>query len=139
MCYPVFRKGMAIMLTEFGKALRIIRIGTQELLKNMADKLNVSSAYLSAVETGKRRIPSEWVDKIVEVYSLNAEDANALRQAADNSACDVRIPLEGISVTKRDAVLTFARTLDGLSDDELTHIMSMMKAKASGRRDERRA
>lgn len=127
------------MLTEFGKALRIIRIGAQELLKDMADKLKVSSAYLSAVETGKRRIPSDWVDKITEAYSLSTEKAGDLRKAADESACDIRIPLEGISTAKREAVLTFARTLDGLSDEDLTKIMSTMKGKANGRRDERRA
>ncbi|KAB4818066.1 helix-turn-helix transcriptional regulator [Bacteroides thetaiotaomicron] len=127
------------MLTEFGKALRIIRIGAQELLKDMADKLKVSSAYLSAVETGKRRIPSDWVDKIVEAYDLSTEKADELRQAADNSACDVRIPLNGMSDVKKEAVLTFARTLDGLSDEDLMRIMSTMKGKANGRRDERRA
>lgn len=127
------------MLTEFGKALRIIRIGAQELLKDMADRLNVSSAYLSAVETGKRRIPADWVEKIIAAYSLSAEKAGDLRRAADDSACDVRIPLEGVSTTKREAVLTFARTLDGLSDEDLARIMSTMKGKANGRRDERRA
>ena len=47
------------MLTEFGKALRKIRIDRQQLLKDMANKLGVSSAYLSAVENGKRRMPQD--------------------------------------------------------------------------------
>ena len=44
------------MLTEFGKILRKLRIDRQELLRDMAKNLEVSSAYLSAVETGKRKI-----------------------------------------------------------------------------------
>ena len=37
------------MLTKFGKELRKIRIEHDEILKDMADKLNVTAAYLSAV------------------------------------------------------------------------------------------
>ena len=43
-------------VTKLGIALRKIRLDRQELLKNMADKLKVSSAFLSAVETGKKRL-----------------------------------------------------------------------------------
>ena len=48
--------GIIGMLTEFGKALRRIRLDNDELLKDMADKLKVSSAYLSAVENGKKNL-----------------------------------------------------------------------------------
>jgi transcriptional regulator with XRE-family HTH domain len=46
------------MLTEFGQYLRKIRIDCGDLLKDMADKLGVTSSYLSAVETGKRNVPA---------------------------------------------------------------------------------
>ena len=45
------------MLTKFGKELRKIRIENDEILKDMADKLNVTAAYLSAVENGNRKVP----------------------------------------------------------------------------------
>ena len=93
------------MLTEFGKVLRKIRIDKQILLKNMADALKVSSAYLSAVENGKRRIPQDWVEKISEEYTLDGEQKAELSKAADNSMLDVKISL----------------------DEELTKIMSSMK------------
>ena len=38
------------MLTSFGKTLRKLRIDNEELLKDMALKLGVTLAYLSAVE-----------------------------------------------------------------------------------------
>ena len=43
------------MLTRFGKRLRTLRIEENQRLKDMADKLGVTAAYLSAVENGKRR------------------------------------------------------------------------------------
>lgn len=127
------------MLNEFGKALRKIRIEHQELLKDMADKLGVSSAYLSAVETGKRRIPQGWVNSIVELYSLDSHQGSILQDAMDRSVPDITIPLDGASMAKRDAVLSFARALDGLSDEELSKIMSTMKKKSKGRGEGQRA
>ena len=121
------------MLTQFGIMLRKIRIERQELLKDMAGKLDVSSAYLSAVETGKRRIPQNWVTIISEEYALDKKSADALQEAADNFALEITISLDGVSPAKREAVLSFAKALDGLSDDELTRIMSAMKKKGRKR------
>ena len=42
------------MLTSFGKFCRKLRINNGELLYDMAEKLDVSSAFLSKVENGKR-------------------------------------------------------------------------------------
>ena len=50
------------MVTSFGKALRKLRIDRGMVLKNMADMLGVSSAYLSAIELGKRAIPDSLVN-----------------------------------------------------------------------------
>lgn len=121
------------MLTSFGKELRKLRIERQELLKDMAEALGVSSAYLSAVETGKRRIPNEWVSRISEQYSLSRGQTIALQNAADDSMNEVTIPLEGFSQERKDAILSFARRLDGISDEELTTIMNSMKKKSRKR------
>ncbi|WP_309460957.1 helix-turn-helix transcriptional regulator [Escherichia coli] len=45
------------MVTSFGKTLRKMRIDRGMVLKNMADLLGVSSAYLSAIELGKSEPP----------------------------------------------------------------------------------
>lgn len=127
------------MLTEFGKALRKIRIDRQQLLRDMADKLGVSSAYLSAVETGKRRIPQDWVSKIASIYSLSCEEQADLQSAADNSVFDVTISLVNASEQKRNAVLSFVRALDGLNDEDLKRIMASMKGKEEKRGNRQRA
>ena len=127
------------MLTEFGKALRKIRIDRQQLLRDMADRLGVSSAYLSAVETGKRRIPQDWVSKIASIYSLSCEEQADLQSAADNSVFDVTISLVNASEQKRNAVLSFARALDGLNDEDLKRIMASMKGKEEKRGNRQRA
>lgn len=136
MCYTQRMKGVATMLTNFGKALRKIRIDRDELLRDMAVALGVSSAYLSAVETGKRRIPDDWVDKISLHYHLSPNEHAELLEAAEESAQEVRISLQDVSDAKRGAVLTFARTLDHLSDEELKKIMQTMRSKRGDARHE---
>lgn len=70
------------MLNTFGKYLRKLRIDRGELTKEMADKLGVTASYISAVETGKRAIPSLWVGKIAELYDLNDDQKAELAAAA---------------------------------------------------------
>jgi len=48
------------MITEYGKFLRKLRIDQGQILKTMAEKLGVSSAFLSAVENGKKKIPKTF-------------------------------------------------------------------------------
>lgn len=114
------------MLTEFGKILRKIRIDNQELLKDMAKKLGVSSAYLSAVETGKRKVPSDWVPKVSTLYSLDGESKNELELACEQSAQEVKISLAKATSLQREAAISFAKALEGLDDQKLKKIMEVV-------------
>ena len=107
------------MLTELGKYLRKLRIDNQEVLRDMAQKLEVSPAYLSAVEIGKRNIPAGWIPQIISMYSLSKNEAEELKNAAERSVQELRISLSNISDQKKDTVLSFAKALDGLSDNDL--------------------
>lgn len=73
------------MLTRFGKQLRKLRIDRGEKLKDMADRLDVTTAYLSAVENGKRTVPDAWVYAIIENYHLSDNEAQELQRAAYES------------------------------------------------------
>lgn len=115
------------MLTELGKILRKIRIDRQELLRDMAETLGVSAAYLSAVENGKRNAPVAWIDKIIQAYRLNPDEAKQLRSAFDESKDELRISLQKISAQKRNTAISFAKALEGLSDEELERIMKVVQ------------
>lgn len=114
------------MLTEFGKILRKIRIDNQELLKDMAKKLGVSSAYLSAVETGKRKVPSDWVPKVAALYTLDRESKDELELACEQSAQEVKISLAKATGLQREAAISFAKALEGLDDQKLKKIMEVV-------------
>ena len=115
------------MLTELGKILRKIRIDRQELLRDMAKKLDVSAAYLSAVENGKRKAPKAWVDSIIQAYNLDSNEARKLRIAFDESQDELRISLQQVSTQQRSVAISFAKALEGLSDEELERIMKVVQ------------
>ena len=48
-------KEESIMATTLGVFLRKLRLANDEILKDMAKNLGVSSAFLSAVENGKKK------------------------------------------------------------------------------------
>lgn len=122
------------MLTDYGKELRKIRIDRQELMKDMASRLGVSVAYLSAVETGKRKVPADWTSKILQHYNLSVEQANALRDAEDASIDQLQLRIRGASHNKREAALAFAKAFDDLSEEDAKKILTAVKALGSSRR-----
>lgn len=114
------------MLTKFGKVLRKLRIDNGELLKDMAEKLDVTSAYLSAVENGKRNVPQDWVSKITKIYSLNEEQSNELKNAAEESQLNIKVDLENLNREDRDLMIAFAREFKELNDEERNLIKNIL-------------
>lgn len=116
-------------MTSLGTALRKIRLERHELLREMAAKLNVSSAFLSAVETGKKRPPANFVKKVCNTYDLSDRERDDLQQAAEMSLTEVKIDLEGVSSAQHQAAISFAKALNGLTDEEISQIMRVFNNK----------
>jgi transcriptional regulator with XRE-family HTH domain len=115
------------MLTEFGRYLRKFRIDCGELLKDMADKLGVTPSYLSAIETGKRNIPENWVEKIAGLYHLDLIEKDQLADAAANSVKSVTMDLERMAAPRREAALLFARKFEQADDSTIMTIRDLLK------------
>jgi len=133
MCYYKNEKGI-FMYSEFGKYLRILRLNNGELLKTMADKLNVSSAFLSSIETGKKNIPSNFKDKIIKIYNLSKQEINELNIAINNSKLSEKINLQNNSAKNVGVALQFARRFNEktLSDKTLNEILKLLNAEKEG-------
>ncbi len=114
------------MLTSFGKFLRILRINNGEILKDMADKLNVSVSFLSAVENGKKEVPSLWEEKIADIYNLNSTEKEELTEAILKSKKEVKISLQKLDDQDKDIVLEFARKFSDLDQQTKQNIMKYL-------------
>ena len=103
------------MITTFGKFCRILRMDRDQLLKDMADLLDVSSAFQSSVENGKKEVPSSWFEKIKLLYSLDEKKSEQLFNAIQASRKELRINLEQMEAEDRILALSFARKLETIS------------------------
>jgi transcriptional regulator with XRE-family HTH domain len=115
------------MLTEFGRYLRKFRIDCGELLKNMADKLGVTPSYLSAIETGKRNTPGDWVEKIADLYHLDLIEKDQLVDATANSVKSVTMDLEKMATSRKETALLFAREFEKADDSTIMTIRNLLK------------
>lgn len=128
----VFDKGGDHMTTEVGKYLRKLRIDNEEILKNMADKLKVSSSFLSAIENGKKNMPESMEEKIIVIYNLDDEKIRAFRKAVEESMNSIQMDLKDTSNERKQLAINFARKFDSLDDDLTKQIFEMLKESDKG-------
>jgi len=109
--------------------MRKLRLDKNLLLKDLAEQLDVSSAYLSALEHGKKGAPSaSLVEAIEERLRLTKEERVALRQAAAESPTTVQIPAR-VSPRAYQTAVAFARSLPQLSEQDLKFINQYLDKK----------
>lgn len=118
------------MATLIGQKLRIIRLERGEVLKDMADKLNISSAYLSAMENGKREFNKTLIEQIGELYSLSVDRLDDLYDSYYTSIRQIQIDIANQPASKADLGLVFARKFNELDDAQIDKILKVLKTKS---------
>lgn len=108
-------------LTEFGRVVRKARIDADVTLGQMADELKVSPAFLSGLETGRKRIPAEWIEKI-ESYFRSRDVIVSLGVAAD--VANGTVSLDGLNSAHQVLVAGFAR--GSFNEQELERIRQLL-------------
>lgn len=121
------------MTTKIGQTLKIIRIKHSEVMFDMAKKLGVTSSYLSAVETGKRAFPEHWLEKIVDLYNLTAEEKSELEEAAIKSSKSIKLNLSNSSEASRELAVAFARKFNDLDEDTIRSLRKTLKECTGGK------
>ncbi|MCX4042094.1 helix-turn-helix transcriptional regulator [Aeromonas hydrophila] len=110
-------------LTEFGKAVRKARIDTNCTLLSMAQELGVTSAFLSGLETGNKKIPKKWVKEIQAFFKARGYVVGNLQELADVS--NQFVSLDGLSQNQQMLVAGFAKS--PLTPEQLKRIAELMK------------
>lgn len=115
------------MLTSLGRFLRKLRIDRGEILKDMADKLEVSSSFLSAVENGKKRMPSAWNNEIVKLYQLDPDDQITFTKAIAETEESVEMNFSHASYQNREVAISFARKFIDFDDEQVEEIKKILQ------------
>lgn len=116
------------MLTEIGKFLRKVRIDRNLLLKDMALGLEVSPAYLSTVETGKKTFSDDFVQKIAKYlgFSPGSKEYEELSEAAIRTRGQVEVPFHGMTQRHQEVAMAFSRQFEEMKTTELDQILAVL-------------
>lgn len=118
------------MLTEYGKAVRKLRIDLAMTLRNMAAELGLTPAYLSGVETGRKPVGDRLVQSVVELFRRKGVDADHLVDAAALSREEVRLRLQQAREDQQHLAVALARRFSELSPKQVEEIVNVLKEEA---------
>ena len=115
------------MITEIGRFLRKLRIDEGEILLNMAEKLEVTVSFLSAVENGKKRMPSSWNTKICNLYNLSNEQMEEFTKAIAHTEETIEMNLSNSGLKNKELAVSFARKFPDLNDEHTEQIKKILQ------------
>jgi transcriptional regulator with XRE-family HTH domain len=117
------KEGETLMVTAFGKFCRKLRIDEGELLLDMANKLNVSTAFLSKVENGRRKPPENWENEIISLYHLSGKKEEEFKECFFYAKNMDSIDIRTFDEDDRNLMLSFARKFNSLDKDALKKML----------------
>ncbi|MGC6536557.1 MAG: helix-turn-helix domain-containing protein [Candidatus Puniceispirillaceae bacterium] len=117
-------------MTPFGELMRHWRDEKQKTLREQAEFLGVSQAYLSALEHGKRGKPSfAMVDQICVFLDLIWDDAESLKKAASLSHPKPTIDASDLSADAVYLANLLALNIDRLSPQQCKLLAERLETK----------
>ena len=129
-------------MTPFGEKLRQIRAERGWSLKQMAEGLGVSPAYLSALEHGRRGRPAHpMVVAICAQLNIIWDEADELLRLARISHPRVTVDTAGLTPAATELANLLAERIRKLPPDRVARLLDILKttpALAPRRREARR-
>ena len=112
------------MLSPFGTVIRSARIQTSTTLTQLANYLNVSVSFLSAVENGRKPVPSTWrgkAEKFFSQYGLHTDFSKEIALSSKQINLD-GLPTQTANVLSRVSAVNFHK----LSDDSVKEFLEFL-------------
>lgn len=115
------------MLTELGKELRKLRIDRGLTMMDMAKAMGYSTAMLSGIETNRKRVPEDFINRLERSYpDLQAcrSQFEALVNLANREA---RVSLADATTDDAELVTELARRFSSLSSEQKNSLRTLLK------------
>lgn len=114
-------------MTPFGEKVRALRAGRGVTLKRMAEDLHISSAYLSALEHGKRGQPSpQLIRQICAYFEIIWDEAEELERLAALSHPRVVVDTSGLHPKATQFANQLAARVHLLGEPALDHLLAFL-------------
>ena len=121
-------------MTPLGAKLRQLREQRGVSLKDMARALNVSSAYLSALEHGHRGRPTfALLQRMIAYFNVIWDEAEELQRLAELSDPKITIDTGGMSPEATELANRLAADIGRLNAEDLAFLKTEVMKRA-GRR-----
>lgn len=118
-------------MTPFGLRLRQLRAERGITQARMARDLMISPAYLSALEHGRRGVPSDGLlHQICDYFDIIWDEAEALKALAAASHPRVVVDTGGLSPAHTALANALARRIGELSEAEAEAILTRVERAA---------
>jgi len=115
-------------MTPFGAKLREIRKAKAMSLKDLAQAIGVSSAYLSALEHGQRSRPSWYlIQRIIAHFNVIWDEAENLERLAAVSHPRVTIDTSRLSPAACEMANILSANIAKLSQVEIEEMLAIVK------------
>ncbi|MDX1401834.1 MAG: helix-turn-helix transcriptional regulator [Kiloniellales bacterium] len=116
-------------MTPFGRKLRNLREERRISLKEMARGLQVSAAYLSAMEHGHRGKPSKrFVHRVCQYLGIIWDEAEELERLANISHPRVVVDTSGLRPEATELANLFAERVASMTDAQLDRWLKELRA-----------
>lgn len=115
-------------MTPFGQRMRELRARRGITLKTMAEDLAISSAYLSALEHGKRGQPSaQLVRQICGYFGIIWDEADVMERLAILSHPRVTVDTAGLNPKATELANRLARRIRNLDEETLERMLALLE------------
>ena len=117
-------------MTPFGIKVRALRAARNISLKKMAEDLDATSAYFSALEHGHRGRPgSGLIQQISGYFELEWDEAEELKRLAELSHPRVTVDTAGLSATATELANVLAENIHDMDDDTIEWILHEIRGR----------
>lgn len=96
-------------------------------MAQMAKAVGITSAYLSTIERGNRKIPKNLTQNVINHYKLSNEQATELQKAEYLSMDSVEVDISSAGLHERILVLSLAKNLKNMTYEQVEMIKNIME------------
>ncbi|MDP2699247.1 helix-turn-helix domain-containing protein [Thalassospira sp.] len=119
-------------MTPFGNRIRELRARHNVTLTDMANALQLSPAYLSALEHGHRGRPSPGlVQQICGYFNLVWDDVDDIKRLAQLSHPKVTVDTAGLAPEATELANLLAERIAGMGDQQLARMLEIVREKSA--------
>jgi transcriptional regulator with XRE-family HTH domain len=117
-------------MTPFGEKMRKLRADRAITLKQMSTAIGVSSAYLSALEHGKRGRPG-WhlIQRIIAYFNIIWDEAEEVTRLARISHPRITIDTSGLNPLATELANRLADDIGKLEPQTLNELLAVLSSR----------